>query len=63
MSNVVKNIRKLEVDSNTGKNACDTKVTSGEAKITSAFKEKNSTTGYSTSGKLTGPFGGMNTND
>lgn len=56
--NMPKDIRKWEVSTEHGKHVTDTKMISGEAKITSAFKEKNSTTQHTTSGKLEGPWGG-----
>lgn len=57
-----KNIRKMVVTPETGKNPWETKVVSGVASPSSAFKARNETTQYTTGKTSKGPLGGENTN-
>ena len=58
-----KNIRKMVVTPDTGKDFRDTQVSSGIAKPGSQFKAKNETNQYTTAGGVPkGNLGGLNTN-
>ena len=54
----MKNIRTMTVTPESGKDVTSTKQLSGQASQTKAWKEKNSTTQYSTSGAEKGALGG-----
>ena len=57
-----KNIRKMEVTTESGSDVRDTKQLKGTATQTSAWKAKNETHQYTTGGASKGSLGGHNTN-
>ena len=58
MAGVRENLRKMTISSEDGKDVKDTSMLKGEAKMTSAFKEKNSTTQYTCEKPPTKDIGG-----
>jgi hypothetical protein len=57
-----KNLRTLEVTTESGKDVKDSSQLKGQAHITRAFKETNSTKQYTTGALKKGALGGHNTN-
>ncbi len=64
MDKVQSDLRDYDPSTSSGKDVKDTDQISGQAKPTAAWKSKNSTTQYTTSGagNSSGPLGGMSEN-
>lgn len=58
----LKNIRTMEVTTESGKDVTTTKQLSGDSHCTAAFKDKNVTKQYTTGAIKKGALGGENTN-